>query len=330
MFVARIVLAVCIAALIAAPVTDAQGPKRTPVIGYLGNQSAASAATARLADGFREGLAAGGWVDGQTVRVERRWAEGRPERYPELAAELVRLNVDVLVTPSSQATKAAKEATSTIPIVFIAVGDPVGAGFVSSLGRPGGNVTGITNQLGDLDEKWIQLAREVAPRLKHYAIMWNPADASSTVAFNRVQSAFPIPGVKTTSVPVRRAEDFDVADEIIAREHPEFLHVHPTALVFVNRKRLGELTARHRLPSISGARALVDDGTVMMSYGPDFADLFRRGGALVDKVLKGARPAELPVEQPTKFELAINVKAARALGVPIPRALLLRATQVIE
>jgi putative ABC transport system substrate-binding protein len=304
----------------------AQSPKRTPVIGLLGT----TPQSGRSLEGFKQGLREGGWVEGETVRLESRWAEGPPELVSELARDLVRLKVDVIVTPGSQATKAAKEATSTIPIVFVAVGNPVGAGFVASLARPGGNVTGVTNQLGDLTGKFLQLAREVVPRLRHLGIMWNPVAPSSALAFKEAQERYPTLGVKVTSVPVRSLEDFDGAFDVLSRERLDFLIVHPSPVIFRHRQRVAEFALRNRLPTSTGTRAMVDDASIMISYGPDFATLFRRAAVYIDKILRGARPADLPVEQPTRFDLVVNQRVARAIGLEFTPAFLARVDQVIE
>jgi putative ABC transport system substrate-binding protein len=309
---------------------DAQPSKRTPIIGILGTNPPTTSQGVRIWEGFTLALRERGWVDGKTLRIESRWSNGRAERFPDLAAELVRLDVDVLLTNGSQATKAAKEATGTIPIVFIGVANPVGAGYVASLARPGGNVTGVTNQLSDLAEKWLQLAKDVVPRLRHIGIMWNPADAGSALSFKDSQDSYTRLGIKLTSVPVTALEDFEGGFEILSRERPEFLIVHPSPVLARHRQRVAEFATRHRLPTSSGSRSMTEDGAILMSYGPDVADLLRQGVAYVDKILRGARPADLPIEQPTKFELVINLKTAKALGLTIPPSLLQRADQVIE
>ena len=191
-------------------------------------------------------------------------------------------------------------------------------------------MTGVTNQLSDLADKTLQLAREVAPRLSHVGIVWTPVDPGSARGFKDAQGRYPSLGVRVTSAPVRSPEDFEAAFEILSRERPDFLIVHPTPVVSQNRQRVAEFALRKRLPTITGNRAMVEDGSVMMSYGPDFADLFRQAGLYVNKILRGARTADLPVVQPTRFDLVINLKTAKALGFTIPQSLLLRADQVIE
>ena len=308
--------------------TCAQSPKRTPIIGVLGTTQS-TPASVRIFEAFKQSLREGGWVDGETARLEARWSEGRSERFPELAAELVRLKVDVIVTSGSEATQAAREATAAIPIVFVAVADPVGAGFVTSLAHPGGNATGITNQVGDLTND-LQFAKEIVPRLRHVGIMWNPADPGSALGFKKAQERYSGLGVKVTSVPVRSLEELDAAFQILARERPDFLMVHGSPVISRNRQRIGEFATRQRLPTMTEFRAMVEDGSIMMSYGPDFADLFRHAARHVNRVLRGARPADVPVEQPTRFDLVVNRRIARAIGVEFSPAFLSRVDQIIE
>ena len=322
------ILLLVVGTSITPPAARAQSTKRTALIGMLvvGN----TPESARNFDAFKQSLRESGWVDGETVRLEWRFSEGRPERFPELAAELVGLKSEVIVAAGSQATKAAIGATATIPIVFLGAADPVGAGFVASLARPGGRVTGVTNQFGDLPGKILQLAREVTPRLRHVGIVWNPNDPGSALGFKKDQELSASLGIKVTSAPVRSPEDFEAAFEILSRERLDFLMVHPTPVVAVQRQRVAEFARRKRVATITYGRSLVEDGSLMMSYGPDNAGLFRTAGLFVDKILKGAKPADLPVEQPTKFELVINLKTAKALGLTIPSSVLGRADQVIE
>jgi putative tryptophan/tyrosine transport system substrate-binding protein len=320
-------LVLVVGASMTPPAARAQSTKRTAIVGLLGT-SATTAET--LFGSFRQSLRDRGWVEGDTLRLEMRYSEGRPERFPELAGELVRLKSDVIVAAGSQATKAAIEATATTPIVFVAVADPIGAGFVASLARPGGHVTGVTNQLGDLSGKIVQLAREVAPRLRHVGILWSPNDPGSALGFKKDQELCASLGIKVTSAPVRSPEDFEAAFEILSRERLDFLMVHPTPLVTFHRQRVAEFARGKRLATITPGRSMVDDGSLMISYGPHFADLFRTAGLFVDKILKGTKPADLPVEQPTKFELVINLKTAKALGLTIPPSVLGRADRVIE
>lgn len=309
---------------------DAQPAKRTPVVGVLGTNPPTTPFGAHVWSGFALGLSERGWVEGKNVRIERRWSDGRAERFPELAAELVRLGVDLLFTATSQATKAAMDATDSIPIVFVVVADPVGAGFVKSLASPGGNVTGVTNQFGDIAGKWLQLAKDVKPGLRHIGIMWNPADPGSALSFKDSQSAFARLGINLTSVPIKAPDDFGTALDTISRERPGFLIVHPSPVIFRQRQRIGDFAVQQRIPTGTGTRAGAEDGSFLLSYGPDVADILRQGARYVDRVLKGARPADLPVEQPTRFELVINLKTAKAIGLTIPQSLVQQADLVIE
>ena|SRR6266446_2749784 len=260
----------------------AQAPKPSSVVGYLGISAPTTPSVARLLDAFRLGLREAGWIEGRTLRIELRWSEGRPERFTELARELVQLKADVIVTAGSQATQAAKEASTTIPIVFVGVGNPIGAGFVASLARPGGNVTGVTNQFSDLNGKWLQIAREAVPGLRRVAILWSPADQSSAVSFKEAQESYPAHGVKVISAAVRSPEDVDGVFDVLSRDRPDFLMVHPSPVIFFHRQRVAEFALRHRLPTSTGQRGMVEDDSMMMSYGPDAADLFRRAAVYVD------------------------------------------------
>lgn len=325
--VAMVVLSVT--AIIVTP-ADGQSSKRTPVVGILGSNPPTTPQIARSWEGFTARLREGGWVDGKSVRIEWRWSEGRPERFRELVGELVRLDVDVLLCSNSQSTKAAMEATNSIPIVFVGTADPVGAGFVKSLARPGGNVTGVTNQLGDLAGKWLQLGKNVVPHLRRVGIVWNPADPGSTLSFKDSQETFARFGINLTSVPVKVPEEFDAGFETLSRERPDFLIVHPSPVIVRNRQRIAEFAVRHRLPTGTGFRLLTDDGSILLSYGPNTADQLQRGAGYIDRILKGARPGDLPVEQPTRFELVVNRRVAKAIGLELTPALLGQADEVID
>ena len=264
-----------------------------------------------------------GWIENRTVAIEYRWAEGRSERYAEIAAEFVRLKVDVIVTHSAEAVLAANQATSVIPIVFGAVGDPVGSGFVASLGRPGGNVTGLSVQFTDLAGKRLELLREVVPGLRQLAIM-----ANAVLELGEVQTAARTLGVERLTLEIRRAEDIAPAFETL-KGRAEALYVCSDPLVFTNRIRINTLALAARLPTMHGLREYVEAGG-LMSYGASFPDLFRRVADYVDKILHGTKPADLPVEQPTNFDFVINLTTAKALGLEIPPTLLSRADEVIE
>jgi len=268
------------------------------------------------------------WVDGRNVAIESRWAEGRPERVSEIAAEFVRIRVDVIVTVGTFLTLAAKQATSAIPIVFVGVGDPVGTGLVASLARPGGNTTGLSNQSSDLAGKRVELLRDVIPGLRRLAIMAFVSNPSSILEMGEVQAAARKLGLEVTTSEIRRAEDITPAFEAL-RDRADALYLFPDPLFMTNRTRINILAVGERLPTMHGLREYVEAGG-LMSYGPDNRDLFQRTGDYVDKILRGAKPGELPVEQPTKFDLAINLTTAKALKLTIPEAFLLRADELIE
>ena len=269
-----------------------------------------------------------GWIEGRTVAIEYRWAEGRSERFAEIAAEFVRLKVDVIVTSGTAAVVAAKQATSVIPIVFAAAGDPVGTGLVASLARPGGNVTGLSIQQTDLAGKRLELLREVVPGLRRLAIMANVGNPAAVLEMGEVQAAARTLGLEVATLEIRRAEDIAPAFEAL-KGRADALYVCADPLVNTNRIRINTLALGARLPTMHGIREYVEAGG-LMSYGPNFPDLFRRAADYVDKILRGAKPADIPVEQPTKFDLVINLTTAKALGLDVPPTLLARADEVIE
>jgi putative ABC transport system substrate-binding protein len=263
-----------------------------------------------------------------TVAIEYRWAEGRIERYPEIVAEFVRLKVDVIVTVGT-AVPAAKAATSVIPIVFAVASDPVGSGLVASLSRPGGNVTGISVQAPELAGKRVELLREVLPGLRHLAIMANAGYRGAVLEMGEVEVAARALGLEAIRLEIRRAED--IAPAIAAhKNHADALYACADALVISNTSRISTLALGARLPTIYPSRRYLAGGGGLMSYGPSYPDLFRRTAEIVDKILRGAKPAEIPVEQPTKFELVINLTTAKALELTIPESFLLRADEVID
>ncbi len=270
-----------------------------------------------------------GYVEGQTIAIEYRWAEGKPERMRELAEELVRLKVDVIVAPSSIYTAAAKRATSTIPIIFFSHADPIGSGHVANLARPGGNITGLSLMMTETSVKGLELLKEAVPRLSRVAVVWDPATPSHGPGLRAIEVAAAARGFRIQSLGVRTATEYESAFSAMGRERADGVLVLSTPLYIASARRLAELAMTHKLPSLFGPRHHVEAGG-LMSFGPDRADMFRRGAVYVDMILKGARPADLPVQQPTKFELAINLKTARALGLTIPPSLLQRADQVIE
>ena len=269
-----------------------------------------------------------GWLEGRDVAIEYRWAEGRPERYAEIAAEFVRLKVDVILTHNTPTVLAAKQATSVIPIVFATAGDPVGSGLVATLAQPGGNVTGVSSQGSDTAGKRLELLREVVPRLRRFAVLANLASSYPALELGEVQAASRTLGLEDATLEIRRAEDIAPAIEAL-KGHADALYVVTDPLVNTNRVRINTLALAARLPTMHGERVYVETGG-LMSYGPNFPDLFRRAGDYVDKILRGAKPVDIPVEQPTKFDLVLNLKTAKALGLTIPEAFLLRADEVIE
>jgi putative ABC transport system substrate-binding protein len=269
-----------------------------------------------------------GWIEGQTVAIELRWAEGRVERLTEIAAEFVRLKVDVIVAHATQATLAAKQVTSVIPIVFALAGDPVGAGLVVSLARPGTNVTGLSLQQMDTAGKRVELLREVVPGLRRLAVLANVGYSGAVPEMGEVLAAARAIGLEVVTWEIRRAEDIASAFEAY-RDRVDALYVVGDPLVFTNINKISTLALGARLPTTYVGREYIVSGG-LISYGPSYPDLYRRAAGLVDKILRGAKPADLPVEQPTKFELAINLKTAKALGLTVPPTLLARADEVIE
>jgi putative ABC transport system substrate-binding protein len=303
----------------------AEQPAKLPTIGLLGAATPATWSVFIVA--FVRRLRELGWIEGRTIAIEYRWAEGRRERYAEIAAEFVRLKVDVIVT-SGGAALAAKQATSLIPIVFAAAADPVGGGFVASLVQPGGNVTGLSAQFTDLAGKRLELLREIVPSLRQLAIMANAGYPAAVLEMAEVQATARTLGLEVTTLEIRRAEDIAPAFEAL-KGRAEALYVCSDILTTTNRVRVNTLALTARLPMMYGVREYVEAGG-LMSYGPNFLDLWRRTGDLVDKILRGAKPAEIPVEQPTKFDLVINLTTAKALGLDVPPTLLARADEVIE
>ena len=280
-------------------------------------------------EAFRQGLRDLGYVEGRNIAIEYRWAEGKPERMREFAEELVRLKVDVIMAPSSVYTGAAKRATSTIPIIFMSHADPIRSGHVASLARPGGNITGLTIMMTETNVKGLELFKEAVPGLSRVAVIWEPATPSHGPGLKAVEVAGPALGLRIQPVAVRSATEYESAFSAIVRERAGGVLVLSTPLFIAGAKPLAELAITHKLPSLFGPKHHVAAGG-LMSYSPDRADLYRRGAIYVDKILKGAKPADLPVQQPTKFELAINLKTAKALGLTIPPSLLHRADQVIQ
>jgi ABC-type uncharacterized transport system substrate-binding protein len=304
----------------------AQQPGKLLTIGYLG--SATPATQGQWVAAFVQRLRELGWIEGRTIALEYRWAEGRTERGAEILAELVRRKVDVIVTSATPLVAAAKQATSVIPIVFAAAGDPVGTGLVASLARPGGNVTGLSVQTPDLAGKRLELLREVIPGLRRVAMLINVGNAASVLELGEVQSTAHTLGFELIALEIRRGEDIVPAFEAL-NGSAEALYVVIDPLVGTHRIRINTLALAARLPTMHTFREGVEAGG-LMSYGANFPDMFRRAADYVDKILRGAKPGDIPVEQPTKFDLIINITTAKALGLQIPPMLLGRADEVIE
>jgi putative tryptophan/tyrosine transport system substrate-binding protein len=321
-----LLLALCFMLLASAHLCEAQQqPKKIPRIGVLWPTTPPDP----FLDAFKQGLRELGYIQGQNIAIEERWAEGKPEQLPILAAELVRLRVDVIVTRQTPPTQAAKQATSSIPIVMALVTDPVAVGFVTSLAHPGGNITGLTNLAPDLDGKRLELLKEISPKITRVAFMWEPANLGLELRLKEVQVAAQGLGIMLQSLEVRNSKELESAFETAATERADALMV-PTPIINNHRKQFVELTAKKRLLLIYDTAEFVEQAGGLMSYGPNYSDLFRRAATYVDKILKGAKPADLPVEQPMKFELVINLKTAKQMGLTIPPSVLYRADKVIK
>lgn len=278
---------------------------------------------------FRQGLRESGYIEGQNIAVEYRFARGEIGRLPALAAELARLKLDVVVTPGTPASLAAKQATSTIPIVFVGVADAVGAGLVANLPRPGGNMTGLTGISAELGGKRLEFLKQVAPKASRVAVLYNPADRANVLVFNGLQESAPALGLTLQPLEVRKPGEFEGAFVAMTRQGAQALFVAAGVLTSQNRRVVVDLAAARRIPAMWGDREFVEAGG-LMSYAVNFYDQIRRAATYVDRILKGAKPRDLPVEQPTKYELLINLKTAKALGLTIPQSLLLRVDEVIE
>jgi len=304
----------------------AQQAPKLPTIGFLGS-STSSAMTAWIA-AFVQRLHELGWIEGRTVAIEYRWGEGRDERYAQIADEFIRLKVNVIVTYGTPPTKAAKQATTTIPIVFAAAADPIGNGLVSSLSQPGGNVTGLSLQQSDIVGKKLELLRELLGGLRRLAVIGNVGNPATVLEIGEAKTAADKLGIDIVSLAIRRAEDVSPAFDAI-KGRAEALYVSTDPLIFTNVGRINTLALGARLPTIYNGREYIQSGG-LMSYGPSYADLFRRAAEFVDKILHGAKPNDFPVEQPTRFEFVINLTTAKALSLTVPASLLARADEVIE
>ena len=317
-----LVLILALAGVLAPVASDAQ-PPRVARIGYL------VPIRGPFFEAFREGLRSLGYVEGQNIVIELRSAEGSPERLPALASELVRLKVDVIVASSPPAPQAAKNATGTIPIVFAVVGDPVGEGLVASLARPGGNITGLTSIAPEIVGKQLELLREVVPKVSRATALRNPDNHSHALLVRQTEGAARALGMQLQFLEARSLNEIERAFSAMAGKGARALLVLPDPTFVAHRARIADLAARSRLPAMYGLREEAEAGG-LMAYGPSRRDMFRRAATYVDKILKGAKPADLPVEQPTRFELVISLKTAKALGLTIPESVLIRADEVIK
>ena len=296
-------------------------------IGFLGNSTAAL--EANLVGPFREGLRDLGYVEGRNVLIEYRWAEGKYDRFPALIGELLALKVAVIVTAGTPATLAVKKATTSVPLVMTAVGDPVGTGIVPSLSHPGGNTPGLTAISTERDATRLELLREVVPSVSYIALLWNAASPLQVLAEKQVQAAAQVLRMRVLSLGVKTEEEIKSALAVMARERPDALLVLADRLLLHHRALIMDFATRHRLPGVHAYRELVEAGG-LMSFGPSYADMHKRAAYFVDRILKGAKPGDLPVERPRTFELVINLKVAKALGLTIPPSVLLRATEIIQ
>jgi putative tryptophan/tyrosine transport system substrate-binding protein len=323
-FIAVLTLLLAFGGLVVPVTAEAQEAAKVARIGVLSSGSPPDP----FVEAFKQGLRELGYVEGRNIRIEYRWAEGRNERLPGLAADLVRLKVDVIVAASQNAV-AAKKTTTAIPIVMPIITDPVRLGLIASLARPGGNATGFATQNDELPGKWMELVKETLPKISRVAALFHPT-YDGGVQLKASETAAGRLGMRLQALRVERPDDFADAFAEMQKNRAEALIVSSSPLFYVHRTRLVEFAANHQLPTIYHQSEFVLGSGGLMSYGPDFHDLFRRSAAYVDKILKGAKPGDLPVQQPTKFELVVNRRTAKALGLTIPSSLLLRADQVIE
>ena len=298
-------------------------------VGFLSQRARPDSLDSDIFGAFPRGMRDLGYVEGENLMIEWRFANGNVERLPGLVAELIRLKVDAIVTSSTPATKVLQKATTTIPIVMGTIGDPVGSGFVASLAHPGGNITGLTSVTKDLSPKLLELLLEVVPKLSRVAVLVNSSNPFHAAVLKNVQAAAQKTGVTILAVEARTVQEIENAFPTISKERAGAVILAQDTLFTQQRRQIAELSAKHRLPLIAAMLEYVEAG-VLMSYGPSFADIYRRAATYVDKIFKGAKPANLPVEQPTKFEMFINDKTAKALGLTIPHSILLQADRVID
>jgi putative tryptophan/tyrosine transport system substrate-binding protein len=310
--------------LVAPFITLAQQPAKVPRIGVFGGSRDGPAW-----DGLRQGLRELGYTEGRNISVEWRWSEGKTERFSDFALELVQMKVDLIVTAGVQATRAAKQATSSTPIVMLSAAYPDKVGLVDSLARPGGNVTGLTNNAPELMGKRLQLLKEVGSKVSRVAVMWNPSNPVEPISFRELLASAGVVGLEIQSIEVRAPGDHPAAFATMTANRPDALLVFVNPVNSTNRQLIADFAFRYRFPSISDERAFADAG-MLLSYGPSFIEASRHAATYIDRILKGAKPADLPIQQPTRFELVINLKTAKAFGLTIPRSLLLGADDVIQ
>jgi putative ABC transport system substrate-binding protein len=315
------------AAAIAPRLAAAQQARKFPRIGFLGNST--PTLEAKLVGSFREGLRDLGYIENQNISIEYRWAEGKYERLPTLIAELIASKVDVIVTAGTPAALAVKKATASVPLVMVAVGDPVGTGLVASLAHPGGSATGLTSIAPELEGKRLELIKQAVPGVSRVAVLWNPANAYQIGDEKEVRAAAGVLGIPILSLALRTPEEFDAAFATILSERADAVMVLADRVFLHNRKGIIDFVTKNRLPTMNAYRELVEAGG-LMSFGPNYAVMHRQAAAYVDKILKGAKPADLPVEQPARFEFVVNLKTAKALDIRFPQTILLRADEVIE
>jgi putative tryptophan/tyrosine transport system substrate-binding protein len=321
-----ILFAVCSVLLVTCSAVDAQPAKKIPRIGYF----SLSAGPSERDEAFKQGLRELGWVDGQTVRIEYRWMAGKLDQLSIAAEELVRLNVDLIFATTARVIRAAKEATNKIPIVMPAASDPVGDGFIASLARPGGNITGMSAMILELEGKRLELLREIIPSIARVSFLNYGTDLTAQRSTQEAQDAGRRMGIRIQLLLISDAKDLEGAFSAMVKERADALAVQP--LLFTNigqGRRIAELAVKNRLPTVADSKDFIDAGG-LLSYGPDRLALWSRAATFVDKILKGAKPADLPVEQPTKFELVINLKTAKQIGLIIPPNVLARADKVIR
>jgi putative ABC transport system substrate-binding protein len=304
-----------------------RGQSKIPRVGFMGNSTAAL--EANLVGSFRDGLRELGYEEGRNIVIEYRWADGKYERFPTLVAELIAAKVDVIVTAGTPAALAVKKATTTVPLVMVAVGDPVGTGLVPSLSRPGGNLTGLSSIAPDLEGKRLDLLREIVPTLSNVAMFFNSLNPFHVASMQQAGTAAKAMGIKLQQHDIRKSEDLDGAFAAVRKERPDALLILADRVFLHNRQRMIDFTEEQHLPNVNAYMELVEAGG-LMSYGPSYEDMHKRAAIYVNKIIKGAKPADLPIEQPSKFTFVINLKAAKALGVTMPPSLITLADKVIE